>query len=116
MTITLVHAAVPADRWRSLHGASYIIHGGSLADQQTPTANDKKLSLVIDGAPAREIFNSIGPDLSETCSDEKGDRARIKKGVSCTFTTKDKGAKEGPYRCWIGINLKTGDSVATMSC
>ncbi|NRR33908.1 hypothetical protein HSX11_27375 [Oxalobacteraceae bacterium] len=102
--------------WQSLPGAVYLIHGGSLADQQAPTASDNKLSILIEGQPAKDIFNSIGPDLSATCSDEKGDRARSKKGVTCSYTAKDKRVKEGPYRCWIGINLRTGDSVGTVSC
>jgi len=114
--LSLAYAAVPMGGWKSLPGAIYFIHGGSLADRQIPTAKDSKLSILIDGQPAKEIFDSIGPDLPETCSGEKGDRARDKKGIHCIYTAEDKGAKDGPYRCWIGLDLRTGDSVGTVSC
>jgi hypothetical protein len=113
---SLAYAAVPVGDWQSLPGALYFIHGGSLADRQIPTPKDSKLSILIDGQPAKEVFDSIGPDLPGSCSDAKGDRARVKKGIYCSFTAQDKGAKEGPYRCWIGLNLRTGDSALTVSC
>lgn len=116
LALSIAHAAEPIGGWKSLRGAVYLIHGGSLADRQVPTAKDSKLSIAIEGYSAKEIFNSIGPDLPTTCSDEKGDRARSKKGLSCSYTEEDKATKDGPYRCWIGIDLKTGDSVGTVSC
>ena len=114
--LTIAHAAEPMMGWKSLRAAIYLIHGGSLADRQLPTTKDSKLSIVFDGQSAKEVFASIGPDLPATCSLEKGDRARSKKGLTCSFIEQDKGTKEGPYRCWIGIDLKTGDSVRTVSC
>ena len=102
--------------WKSIPGAIYLIHGGSLADRQPPSSSDRKLSIVIEGAPAKEMFEAIGPDLPETCSGEKGDRARDKKGVHCSYSAQDRNDKDGPYRCWIGIDLRTGDSVGTISC
>lgn len=114
--LSLALAAEPIHGWKSLPGAIYLIHGGSLADRQPATASDRKLSIVIDGPPAKEMFDAIGPDLPETCSGEKGDRARDKKGVSCTYSAQDKASKEGPYRCWIGVDLRTGESVGTVSC
>ena len=113
---SIAHAAEPIGGWKSLRGAIYLIHGGSLADRQLATAKDSKLSIAIDGPSAKDIFHSIGPDLPTTCGDEKGDRARNKKGVTCFFTAIDQKTKDGPYRCWIGIDLKTGDSVGTVSC
>lgn len=114
--LSIANAAVPINGWKAMPGVIYLIHGGSLADRQPPTATDSKLSMHIDGQVAKEIFNSIGPDLTTTCSDEKGDRARNKKGVSCSYTAKDRGETNGPYRCWIGIDLRTGNSVGTASC
>lgn len=116
LVLSLSHAATPIGGWQSLPGAIYLIHGGSLADRQVQTAKDSKLTILIDGQPAMNIFNSIGPDLSATCANEEGDRARNKKGITCSYTAKDKGTKDGPYRCWIGVNLRTGDSVGTVSC
>lgn len=114
--LSIAYAADPALGWQSLGRAIYFIHGGTLADRQRPTENDRKLSIVIDGQAAKNIFDAIGPDLPETCSMEKGDRARDKKGVQCRYTAQDKGAKEGPFRCWIGLDLRSGDSVGTASC
>lgn len=114
--LSLAYASAPMDGWKSLSKARYLIHGGSLADRQVPTAKDEKLTLLIQGQPAKEIFDSIGPDLPGTCSDEKGDRARIKRGLSCSYTFRDKETPDGPYRCWIGINLRTGDTSLTVSC
>jgi hypothetical protein len=116
VALTLAHGAVPEYGWHALRGAIYLIHGGSLADRQPVTPQDHKLSILIDGTPAKEIFNSIGPDLPATCSGEKGDRARNKQGVTCSYKAMDKGTKEGPYRCWIGIDLRTGNTTATSSC
>ena len=73
---SLVHAADPIAGWQSLGRAIYAVHGGTLADRQVPTQRDRKLSIVIDGPAAREIFDSIGPDMPETCSGEKGGRTR----------------------------------------
>ncbi|MBQ5938971.1 hypothetical protein J8847_02925 [Massilia sp. AB1] len=109
-------AAEPIHGWKSIPGAIYLIHGGSLADRQPATVRDRKLSIVVDGPPAKEMFDAIGPDLPESCSGEKGDRVRDKKGVYCSYSVRDKASKEGPYRCWIGIDLRTGDSVGTVSC
>ncbi|MBQ5948089.1 hypothetical protein [Massilia sp. ST3] len=115
-SLSLALAATPIDGWKSIPGAIYLIHGGTLADRQLPSAGDRKLSILIDGPPAKEMFDAIGPDLPETCSGAKGDRARDKKGGHCSYSAQDKASKEGPYRCWIGIDLRTGDSVGTVSC
>jgi hypothetical protein len=116
LVLSVAHAAEPIGGWKSLRGAIYLVHGGSLAGRQLPTVEDSKLSIVFDGQSAKEIFSTIGPDLATTCSDEKGDRARSKKGITCSFTAQDKGTREGPYRCWIGIDLRTGDGIGTVSC
>ena len=114
--VSLAGAMETMSGWKALSGASYLIHGGSLADRQLPSNADRKISILLGGRPAKDVFDSIGPDLPQTCSDEAGDRNRNKKGISCSFTARDKGTKPGPYRCWIGIDLRTGDSVATVSC
>ena len=114
--VSLGHAADPIAGWQSLGPAIYFIHGGTLADRQIPSQKDRKLSIVIDGQPAREIFDSIGPDLPATCSGEKEDRTRNKQGIHCSYTAEDKGTKEGPYRCWIGLDLRTGASIGLVGC
>jgi hypothetical protein len=65
---------------------------------------------------AHQGWIELGPDLPQTCSGEQGDRLRDKKGIHCSYTAEDKETKEGPYRCWIGLDLRTGESVGTVSC
>lgn len=36
--LSIAHAAEPMGGWKSLRGAIYLIHGGSLADRQLATA------------------------------------------------------------------------------
>jgi hypothetical protein len=118
--LSIAHAADPSSDpyglWKPLQGAIYKVHSGIVADRTPPTATDRKLTVLVDGKTAKEVFDSIGPDLPDTCSGAKGDRARDKKGIHCSYTAQDKGTKEGAYRCWIGLNLRTGDSVGTVSC
>ncbi|TFW31547.1 hypothetical protein E4O92_13565 [Massilia horti] len=106
----------PYGLWKPLKGAIYKFHSGIVADATPPTANDRRLTFLVDGNIAKEIFNSIGPDYPETCGSEKGDRDRVKKGIVCSYTAQDEKDKDGPYRCWIGLNLKTGDTIGTISC
>lgn len=72
--------------------------------------------ILVDGNTAKEIFDSIGPDYRETCSGADGDRHRRKKGIVCFYTAQDVKDTDGPYRCWIGMNLQTGDTIGTISC
>jgi hypothetical protein len=106
----------PSGLWKPLNGAMYKLHSGIVADRTPSTASDRRLTIIVDGKTAQEIFDSIGPDLHGTCDDVKGDRARHKKGISCTYTAKDKKDKDGPYRCWIGLNLRNGNTIGTISC
>lgn len=116
--IPLAFAQVPGDPsglWKPFAGV-YKIHSGGVADRTPATANDRRLTVNFNGKTAQEVFDSLGPDLPTTCSGETGDRAREKKGVTCVYTAMDAKSKEGPYRCWIGVNLKTGESTPTSSC
>jgi hypothetical protein len=120
IALSLAHAADPSSDpyglWKPLQGAIYKLHSGIVADRTPPTSTDRRLTIIVDGKAAKDIFNSLGPDLPETCSSEQGDRLRDKKGIHCSYTAQDKSTKEGPYRCWIGLDLRTGDSVGTVSC
>ncbi len=116
---TFIHAADlsgdPSGMWKSLP-AIYKIHSGIVADRTPPTSTDRMLTVHVDGKGAHEIFNSIGPDAQPTCSGEKGDRNRRRKGIYCSYTVLDAKAKGGPYRCWIGVDLRTGNSEITIGC
>jgi hypothetical protein len=118
--LSLAHAAAPSSDpyglWKPFQGAIYKFHSGIVADRTAPTASDRRLTILVDGKTAKEIFDSLGSDVPDACSDAEGDRHRQKKGVDCNYTAKDEKGKDGPYRCWIGVNLRTGDTVSTISC
>lgn len=120
VTVSLAYAADPSSDpyglWKPLQGAIYKFHSGIVADRTPPTATDRKLTVLIDGKAAREVFDSIGPDVAGTCSGEQGDRVRDKKGVHCSYSARLDDPKDTHYRCWIGVNLRTGDTVGTVSC
>lgn len=90
--------------------AEYTIYAGDLGDQQLSTKIDRKLSIEISGQAAKDIFDSIPPDAKVTCSDEQGERLRRKKNLWCIYQTKD------GYRCFLGFDLRTGDSIPGASC
>ena len=104
----------PSGLWRPFAGV-YKIHYEGVADTTPPTAQARRLTVNFDGKTAKEVFDSLGPDLATTCSGDTGDRAREKKGITCIYTAQDANTKEGPYRCWIGLNLRTGETIPTSS-
>ena len=108
-------AGDPSGLWKPF-SAIFKIHSGLVADRTPPTASDRKLTVNVDGKPAREIFESIGPDIQPTCNGGQGDRDRRRKGIYCTYAPSDVKARGGPYRCWIGIDLVTGDAENNVSC
>lgn len=112
---SLSHAADPSGLWKPFV-ATYKVHSGMVADRTAPTNAERFLTISVEGKPAKEIFDAIGPDLKTTCGGDNGDRERSKKGTSCIYTDADKHTKDGPYRCWIGVNLKTGDTIQTVAC
>lgn len=115
MIAALSHAysSEPAEEYKPMQ-ATYSIYSGEMGDERgAPTANDRKLAIAIEGRSAKDIFDSIGPDFHPTCSQEKGDRDRRKGEVMCSYTAKD-GTKG--YRCWIGIDLRTGKSIPGVTC
>lgn len=120
VVLSLAHAADPSSDpyglWKSLKGAMYKIHSGSVADRTPPTAKERMLTVLVDGKAAKEVFDSIGPDVQLVCSGMNGDRDRRRKGIYCTYSAEDEKTKDGPYRCWIGINLATGGTETTVSC
>jgi hypothetical protein len=83
IALSLAHAADPSSDpyglWKPLQGAIYKLHSGIVADRTPPTSTDRRLTIIVDGKAAKDIFNSLGPDLPETCSSEQGDRLRDKK-------------------------------------
>jgi hypothetical protein len=109
----LANGAESSGAWEQLQAKYTIFSGQQLAGREAPTLTDRKLAIAIEGQPAKEIFDSIGPDRHPTCSQDKGDRDRRKGGVQCTYSPEGNGKD---YRCWIGVNLRTGESIPTVSC
>ena len=93
IALSLAHAADPSSDpyglWKPLQGAMYKVHSGIVSDRTPPTASDRKLTVLIDGKAAKDIFDSIGPDLPETCTGEQGDRMRDNKGIHCSYPAQD---------------------------
>lgn len=91
--------------------AEYTIYSGSLGDEQAPTKTDRKLAIEITGEAAKDIFESLYPDVQGvSCSEEKGERLRRKGRVWCAYSP------SGGYRCFVGFNLRTGENIAGGSC
>lgn len=103
------------NQWHPLE-AKYKIHSGGTAYSELPTKTDSALSIALKGEQARQIFEQIGPDVAPVCSDEKGDRLREKKGIYCSYTARLDNPENSHYRCWIGINLRTGEGDVRISC
>jgi len=102
-------------QWDSLR-ASYIIHSGGATYPEPPKQADRALTVHFGGKAAKEVFDLIGPDAAVKCSPETRDRERSKKGVTCTYTAQLNDPKDNHYRCWIGIDLRTGDGDVRVSC
>jgi hypothetical protein len=110
--LPLAYAGDQSDRpasYRPFKG-DYAIYSGELGSQKAPTRGDRKASFIIEGQPAKEIFNSMSPDDKQTCSGEKGARSRTKGNVWCTYHPRDR------YTCYFGFDLRTGKSIGGGIC
>lgn len=103
------------NEWNPLQ-ANYKIHLGGTAYSELPTKADSAFSVAFKDEAARQVFEQIGPDVKPVCNDEKGYRVREKKGIYCSFTAHLENPKNSHYRCWIGINLRTGEGDVRVSC
>lgn len=101
--------------WNAVQ-ASYKIHSGGTAYSELPDKNDSALTVVFRDEAAKLVFDQIGPDAEEVCNDTAGDRVRQKKGVYCSYTAHLENPANSHYRCWIGIDLHTGDGTVRVSC
>lgn len=103
------------NQWNPLQ-ANYKIHSGGTAYSELPTKTDSALSVAFKDEAAKQVFEQIGPDIKPVCNDEKGYRVREKKGVYCSYTDRLENPANSHYRCWIGINLRTGEGDVRVSC
>lgn len=111
--LSFAYAGESSGAWKPFHASYTLFSGQELAGREAPTAIERKLAIAVEGQPAKEIFDSIGPDRHPACSPERGYRDRRKGGVQCTYSPEEDG---NGYRCWIGVNLRTGESTPTVSC
>jgi hypothetical protein len=88
----------------------YSVYSGELGEHQAPTRDDRKVSFLIEGKPAKDLFDSMPPDDKATCSGDKGARSRTKGSVWCTFQPGD------GYTCYFGFDLRTGKSIGGGIC
>jgi len=92
--------------------ASYRIYGGGLGDPTAPRPNDKKVAFSIEGPAARQIFDAIGPDQHDPCTEGSGMRVRRKDHEHLTCTLSDK----NNYACSFGFDLVSGKSIGGSIC
>lgn len=91
--------------------ATYLIYSGEPDERSAPTKTDRKIAIIVDGEPAKEIFDSLYPDAKgATCTTERGERLRRKGDVWCSYRPSD------GYRCFMGFNLRNGQSNSGASC
>ncbi len=88
----------------------YYVYGGSIGDSIPPTQHDRKLSLMITGDLARELFDNTGPDAKDFCGAGPGYRERNRGDLTCTWT-KDQG-----YSCYFGVDVRSGKSIRGSVC
>ncbi len=103
------------NEWNPLQ-ANYKIHSGGTAYSELPTKDDSAFTVAFRDEAARQVFEQIGPDVKSACHDAQGYRVREKKGVYCSYTPRLENPKNAHYRCWIGINLRTGEGDVRVSC
>lgn len=91
---------------------SYRVYGGALGDPLPPSAADKKIMFSIEGSAAREMFDAIGPDVKDACTDQTGIRSRQRdhENLSCQRSAK------GEYSCNFGFDLRSGKSIGGIVC
>jgi hypothetical protein len=105
-------AMAAGDDWYRKFSGTYWIYSGSLGDSGLPTAADKKVGFSLEGKVAKDIFNAIGPDVPDICTEGSGTRVRHKDNgnLSCSRS------KEGEYQCNFGFDLRTGKSIGGIIC
>lgn len=88
----------------------FYMYGGSIGDSTPPTEKDRKLSLMMTGPLAKDLFNHLGPDLKEACGAGPDQRQRSKGDLSCIWT------KGEGYSCYLGLDVRTGKSMRGLIC
>jgi hypothetical protein len=91
----------------------YLMYSGTLSEAHPPTRTDQRLSFAVKGQLAKEMFNSIGPDLKLGCGTTLGMRQRERGDVDCSY---DKDDETSAYTCHFGLDLRKGKSIVGATC
>lgn len=85
---------------------NYQVYGGSLSDMLPPTPKDRNLAFRFEGQTAKDLFEYIGPDVKKekACTDDPDYRERRKGHLHCVYW------RASGYRCFLGLDLRTGKS------
>ncbi len=100
-----------APDYRSFQG-TYKIYGGELSDPIPASKRDRKLAIGIEDDAARVLFEAIGPDIHDACTEgtETRVRARRNSQFECIRT------EDAQYRCSLGIDLNSGKPIPGSTC
>lgn len=91
--------------------ARYLIYSGEPDERAAPTQNDRKIAFIVEGVPAKEVFDSLYPDAKgASCTAEKGERLRRRGDIWCSYRPSN------GYRCFMGFNLRNGQAYSGASC
>jgi hypothetical protein len=89
------------------------MYSNDLDEARPPTRADQRLSVSVQGELAKQIFDTIGPDLKLGCGTTLGMRQRARGDVDCSY---DKDDPKSPYTCHFGFDLRNGKSIAGATC
>lgn len=111
LSVVTVSAAAPAWEFEFRPAkAEYVLYGGQLGDPVPPSKGDNKISLLVTGKAARDMFNALGPDSPDECGADASTRVREKGEISCLrYSSRE-------YACYVGFDLKTGKSIGGVTC
>jgi hypothetical protein len=85
---------------------NYQVYSRSLADMQPATPTDRNISFQFEGKTAKDLFHYIGPDVKKgkACTSDPDYRERRRGDLSCVYW------KDTGYRCFLGLDLRSGKS------
>ena len=92
--------------------ADYRIYSRELGEPAPANAADAKVALFVHGSTAKELFDRLGKDRFDACTDGQQIRVRTAPGgrLRCQREA------DGTYNCTFGIDLKKGTLIHGSIC
>ena len=90
--------------------AEFTFYSGGLGDWANPAPDDTKVGIDISGHAAQRMFEALGAKAEIHECAPKGEHMRGRGDLTCVRDGKSS------YHCAIGIDAKTGKSIAGMIC